>query len=159
MDLPEGEGKQELDEYFDFQTDRPMTLLIKAQEAQKTGTATEVYDYVKRAIALDRENGPIYHQGAILLSGAGLNSRAVELLHRGRKLAPEDPSFPYSLGLLAAEENDLEGSVRWLQETVELEPEFVRAWYNLSLALQHLGRTAEAQAVMQRVQMLQGKMP
>ena len=28
--LPEGSGVQELEDYFDFQTDWPMTLLIKA---------------------------------------------------------------------------------------------------------------------------------
>jgi tetratricopeptide (TPR) repeat protein len=69
-----------------------------------------------------------------------------------RQYSPENPSFPYSLGLLAAERKDLESAVGFLEETVAIEPSFSRAWYNLSLAYGQLNRTEDAARAMQRAQ-------
>ncbi|MGB0372205.1 MAG: multiheme c-type cytochrome [Opitutales bacterium] len=153
---PEDPGAAEqLEAYFAFHEDRPMTLFIKAQEAQRAGRSSDVLKYVDRAVMLDEENAEMYRQAAILLSGSGFNERAADLLHRGKNLAPENPMFAYSLGLLAAEDEDMESAIEWLREAVRLDPMFTRAWYNLSLALNHSGQTEEAQQAMMRVQQLQ----
>ena len=158
-ELPSEEHAKELEEFFEFHTDRPLTLMILAQSAQRKGDAKDTYKYVKRAIALDKENPEIYRQSAILLSGVGLNERASELLYQGKELAPEDSVFPYSIGLLAAEMGDLDGAIEGLQETVRMDPKFARAWYNLSLAFQQQGRAQEAQQAMMRVRALQQENP
>lgn len=138
-------------EYLDFNSDRPQSLFIRANQASRQdGAESEVREHVRRAIELDRANPEMYHQGAILLSGAGLNKEARKQLFAGWELAPENPRFPYSLGLLAAESNDLETAVNYLEETVAIEPGFYRAWYNLSLAYSRLNREADAERAMRR---------
>ena len=140
-------------EYLNFNSDRPQALFIKANQANRRGNAqSEVFQHVQRAIALDRVNPEMHHQGAILLSGAGLNKEARKQLFTGWELAPQDPRFPYSLGLLAAEANDLETAVGYLEETVAMEPDFQRAWYNLSLAYSQLDRPKDAQRAMRKAQ-------
>ncbi|WP_269525353.1 tetratricopeptide repeat protein [Coraliomargarita parva] len=150
MALTQEPAAGEWEGYLAFQSDRPQTLFLLAQQAARAGQADSVEDYVTRAIAMDTANPEMYHQAAILLSSAGLNEQASQTLYKGWDLAPENPIFPYSLGLLAAEANDYEKAISFLQETVSVEPEFYRAWYNLSLAYQKLGRVEEAQKAMQR---------
>ena len=104
--------------------------MILAQNAQKKGNGQDTLRFVKRVIDLDSENPEIYRQSAILLSGAGLNERATET-------------------------GNLESAVEGLQKTVKMDPKFMRAWYNLSLALQRLGRYQEAQHAMTQVRVLQ----
>ncbi|NBB79599.1 MAG: hypothetical protein GVY36_09160 [Verrucomicrobia bacterium] len=136
-------------EYLDFNSDRPQSLFIKANQANRQGKSQkEVLQHVQRAIDLDRVNPEMHHQGAILLSGAGLNKEARKQLFTGWELAPQDPRFPYSLGLLAAESNDLQTAVSYLEETVSMEPDFYRAWYNLSLAYSQLDRPEDARRAM-----------
>jgi predicted CXXCH cytochrome family protein len=140
-------------EYLDFNSDRPQALFIKANQANREQNAQgEALKHIRRAIALDQANPEIYHQGAILLSGAGLNKEAREQLFTGWELAPQDPRFPYSLGLLAAETNNLETAVGYLEETVAMEPRFYRAWYNLSLAYSQMNRPEDADRAMRRAQ-------
>jgi tetratricopeptide (TPR) repeat protein len=107
---------------------------------------------VARAIALDRANGNAYQQGAILLSTAGLNGAAERTLKDGWAIAPQDPQFPYSLGLLAAEMGDLERAAAYLEEAVAQAPDFYRAWYNLSLAYSQLNRPQDAARAQRKAQ-------
>lgn len=137
-------------EYLNFNSDRPQSLLIQANTAAKETRPADVLKYVQRATKLDSLNPEMYHQGAILLSSAGLNKEARAQLFTGWEYAPNDARFPYSLGLLAAESNDLESAVGYLEETVALQPDFYRAWYNLSLAYSRLNRTEDAARAMQK---------
>lgn len=145
-------AKKDWDEYIEFNIDRPQSLLILANEANRDGRSADTQKYVDRAILMDQLNPEMYHQSAILLSGAGLNEAATKLLYKGWELAPKNPSFPYSLGLLAAEREDLESAAGFLEETVAIEPRFSRAWYNLSLAYSKLNRPEDAARAMQRAQ-------
>ena len=142
--------RNELDQYLQFHRDRPQSLLLLAGNAARDGRRSEVLDNVRRAVRLDSRNAGLYHQGAILLSGAGLNSEARKTLLDGWSLFPDNAVLPYSLGLLAGEAGDLETAIRYLKKTVELDPAFTRAWYNLSLAYTRTGQAAEAQQAMER---------
>ena len=150
--VPDPIAKKDWDEYITFNMDRPQSLLMLANTANREGRSTDVEEYVERAILMDQLNPEMYHQAAILLSGAGLNDASKKALYKGWDLAPENPSFPYSLGLIAAEEQDLESAVGFLEETVAIEPRFSRAWYNLSLAYGKLNRPEDAARAMQRAQ-------
>jgi hypothetical protein len=150
--VPDPIAKKDWDEYLTFNMDRPQSLLMLANTANREGRSTDVEKYVERAILMDQLNPEMYHQAAILLSGAGLNEDAEKALYKGWDLAPDNPSFPYSLGLLAAERNDLESAIGFLEETVAIEPRFSRAWYNLSLAYGKLNRPEDAARAMQRAQ-------
>lgn len=145
LDVPDAQVAEEWQNYIDFNMDRPQSLLLMANKAARDGNTTDVQKYVVRAVLLDSLNPEMYHQVAILLSSAGLNDPAARYLNTGWELAPENPMFPYSLGLLAAETGDLERAAGYLEETVAMEPQFYRAWYNLSLAYRQLNRMEDAQ--------------
>jgi len=150
--IPDPIASKEWDDYLEFNIDRPQSLLMLANKASKAGHRADTSKYVERAIKLDQLNPEMYHQAAILLSSAGLNDEAKSALYKGWDLAPKNPSFPYSLGLIAAEQQDLESAVGFLEETVAIEPRFSRAWYNLSLAYGKLNRPEDAARAMQRAQ-------
>ena len=142
----------EWDAYLRFNSDRPQTLLIWANRAAREKNPQRVQHYVERAIQLDRANAQMYHQAAILLSTIGLNKEARTRLFEGWERAPRDAIFPYSLGLLAAESGDLNTAIGYLEEAVVLEPNFSRAWYNLSLAYQQTNQAAAAERALRRAQ-------
>ncbi|TVP79604.1 MAG: hypothetical protein EA353_05795 [Puniceicoccaceae bacterium] len=151
QDVVDPVAAKEWAEYLGFNSDRPQTLFIKANQASRRGNAgSEVLQHVQRAIELDTANPEMYHQAAILLSAAGLNKEARSQLFIGWELAPRNARFPYSLGLLAAEMDDLASTVGYLEEAVALEPDFHRAWYNLSLAYSKLNRPEDARRAMRR---------
>lgn len=150
--IPVKSTADEWETYLEFNADRPQTLFILANRAARAKKLPELRKYINRAIGLDRANAQMYHQSAILLSMAGLNKEARTRLFEGWELAPEDPIFPYSLGLLAAETGDLNAAIGYLEEAVALEPDFSRAWYNLSLAYQRNNQPEKSEAAMRRAQ-------
>jgi nitrate/TMAO reductase-like tetraheme cytochrome c subunit len=152
QDVTDPVAAKEWAEYLNFNADRPQSLLMQANQAARESRPADALDYVRRATQLDEANPEMYHQGAILLSTAGLNKEARIQLFAGWERAPEDPRFPYSLGLLAAETGDLKSAAGYLEETVAMAPDFYRAWYNLSLAYTRLNRPEDAQRAMQKAQ-------
>jgi hypothetical protein len=150
--IPDASVAKEFTDYLRFNADRPQSLLMLALQAARDHDTGAVETYVARAIALDRANGNAYQQGAILLSTAGLNGAAERTLKDGWAIAPQDPQFPYSLGLLAAEMGDLERAAAYLEEAVAQAPDFYRAWYNLSLAYSQLNRPQDAARAQRKAQ-------
>jgi predicted CXXCH cytochrome family protein len=150
QDVSDPRAAKEWAEYLGFNSDRPQSLFLLANQAARDSRPVDVLDRVERAIALDAANPEMYHQSAILLSSAGLNKDARRTLFAGWELAPDEPRFPYSLGLLAAEAGDLESAIGYLEETVAMAPEFYRAWYNLSLAYSRLNRPEDAARAMRK---------
>lgn len=136
--------------YLRFNADRPQSLFLLADSAATAGRATDAQTYVEKAIQLDQKNARVYHQAAILLSKAGLVAEARKQLFAGWELASDDPVFPYSLGLLAAESGELNTAIGYLEEAVALAPDFYRAWYNLSLAYSRNDQPKKARQAMQR---------
>lgn len=151
--IPDERAAAEWANYNQFNLDRPQSLLMLADKgAREGGQEDQVRLYVERAISMDSMNPEMYRQGAVLLSSAGLNKEARKQLFVGWELAPEEARFPYSLGLLAAESDDLETAISYLEETVAMEPQFYRAWYNLSLAYGRMNRPEDAQRAMRKAQ-------
>lgn len=143
---------KEWDAYLQFNSDRPQTLFVLANRAAREKNSPDLRKYLDRAIQLDRANAQMYHQAAILLSTAGLQKEARTRLFEGWERAPKDAVFPYSLGLLAAETSDLNTAIGYLEEAVALEPNFSRAWYNLSLAYTRSNQPEAAERAMRRAQ-------
>jgi nitrate/TMAO reductase-like tetraheme cytochrome c subunit len=139
-------------QYLQFNSDRPQSLFILANRAVREGNLPELKKYLDRALQLDRSSPDIYHQAAILFSMAALNKEARTQLFAGWELAPDRAIFPYSLGLLAAETGELKTAIGYLEEAVALEPDFYRAWYNLSLAYQQDQQPAAAARAMRKAQ-------
>ncbi|HAV14228.1 MAG TPA: hypothetical protein DCX06_12160, partial [Opitutae bacterium] len=150
--ITDSQAASEWETYQDFNSDRPQSVLLKANKAAIENRPAEVQKYVARALLMDSKNPEMYHQAAILLSTAGLNEVAVRYLNSGWEMAPSNAMFPYSLGLLAAESGDLNKAVGYLEETVAMQPEFYRAWYNLSLAYQRLNKPEDAERARRKSQ-------
>lgn len=150
--IPLESTQNEWNAYLQFNSDRPQTLLVLANRAAREKELPDLRKYIERAIQLDRANAQMYHQAAILLSTASLLKEARTRLFEGWELAPKDPIFPYSLGLLAAESDDLNTAIGYLEEAVALEPDFSRAWYNLSLAYRRTNQPEAAERAMRRAQ-------
>ena len=146
--LPPGPIGGEVAEYLAFHQDRPQGLLLQATLDARAGRRGEVLSRVRRALRLDAGNPGIYHQGAVVLSGAGLNDEAQRILLDGQGRFPNSAPLPYALGLLAAERGDLAGAIRHLERAVDLDPGLSRAWYNLALAYGRQGRQRDAEAAM-----------
>lgn len=145
-------GAKDFEAYLEFNIDRPQSLMMMANRSSRDGNLANLVRYLDRAIDYDTLNPEIYRQAAILLSSAGENAKAEAKLHEGWALDRENALFPYSLGLLAAEQEDLDKAIGYLEETVAIAPDFYRAWYNLSLAYQRQNRTQDAERAMQRAQ-------
>jgi len=143
---------EEWDAYLQFNSDRPETVSFLAYKAAHHKLLPELRNYIRRLNQLDSANPQVYQQSAVFLSTAGLNTEAKAQLFAGWKLAPKNAMFPYYLGLLAAETGDLPTAIGYLEEAVALEPDFPRAWYNLSLAYQKNNQTEDAQRAMQKAQ-------
>lgn len=143
-------AKSEFVEYLNYSIDRPQTLMMLASQASEKGALPRLRTLLDRAILYDELNGEVYRQAAILLSGSGLNLEARDYLFTGWGKDPDNALFPYSLGLLAAETGDLEKAIGYLEECTAMQPDFSRAWYNLSLAYNQLGRQADAERAMNR---------
>ncbi|ADE53622.1 multiheme c-type cytochrome [Coraliomargarita akajimensis] len=148
----ETQAAKEFNDYLQFNIDRPQSLMILANRAAREGNVPELKKYLDRAVQFDKLNGEVYRQGAILFSIAGQSETAEAYLKQGWTISPDNAMFPYSLGLLYAERQDLERAVGYLEETVTMQPDFPRAWYNLSLAYQQLNRPEDAQRAMMRAQ-------
>ena len=150
--VPEGDAKAQWQAYLDFNSDRPQSLMIQAYEAAREQDKAATKKYLARAVNMDQANGTVYHQAAIILSTAGDPLSAEQFLKAGWKKDPDNPQFPYSLGLLAAENGKLDMAVGYLEETVANAPDFYRAWYNLSLAYGQLNRPEDAARAMEKAQ-------
>ena len=148
--IPEGDAKAQWQAYLEFNADRPQSLMIQAYEAAGKKDLGRAKLYLSRAINMDQANGAVYQQAAIILSTAGDLITAEKYLKTGWKKDPENPQFPYSLGLLAAETGKMDLTIGYLEEAVASAPDFYRAWYNLSLAYQQVNRTEDAAKAMQR---------
>ena len=150
--IPNEQTADEWNAYLEFNSDRPQTLFVLANRAARDKKLSDLRKYLDRAIQLDRANSQMYHQAAILLSTASLQKEARTRLFEGWEIAPNDYVFPYSLGLLAAETGDLDTAIGYLEEAVALEPNFSRAWYNLSLAYTRNDQPEAAERAMRRAQ-------
>jgi len=151
-ELPSGQAAEDWRAYLGFNADRPQTLLIRASRAFERDNTDAGVRRLERAIGLEPANAEIHRQAATLYSGAGMNDRAEEALRAGWERAPDDARFPFSIGLLRAEQGRLQKAVNYLREAVALDPGFHRAWYNLALALTKQERWQEARDAIRRAE-------
>lgn len=144
----------EWQEYLEMNADRPMALFLLAEQAIQRGDPARAEGFLDRAISFDHRNPHLRQQAAVLLSQAGNIERAWTVLEEAREFSPNDPFVNYSLGLLAAEKEELNDAVRYLQLTVQADPEFFRAWYNLALAYTHLDQRGNARKALAQAEKL-----
>jgi predicted CXXCH cytochrome family protein len=100
------------------------------------------------AIRMDPYFLPARFNLANLYNQMNRNGEAERVLRDGIQHVPNQGELYYSLGLLLAEERRLEEAAGELGKAAELLPHRARVRYNYALALQHLGRRAEAETAL-----------
>jgi tetratricopeptide (TPR) repeat protein len=118
-------------------------LALLAESGGDAETAEREY---RTALRLDPGFQPARVNLATLLNRLQRNEEALALLHEALERAPEDGEIHYSLGLLLAEEGQLDAAELQLGKAAALLPGRARVRYNRGLALQRLGRGQEAEA-------------
>ncbi len=119
-----------------------LNLGVLAAGEERLEDAAAAY---RTALRLDPLFLPARFNLATLLNRLGRNTAAEAVLRDGIDRVPDDGELHYSLGLLLAEEQRLDEAAERLGQAVALIPDRVRVAYNHGLALETLGRLAEAE--------------
>lgn len=137
-------------EYLKFNADRVGGALLLADHARRQGDTDLAKAYIRNAISFDRRSPEIYREAAIMMSRLGDDAEAGRILQEGLRYGPEHPGLLYSLALLRAAEGRESESIDLLWRTVNADPQFYRAWYNLSIALARNNQIEEAARALRR---------
>jgi tetratricopeptide (TPR) repeat protein len=101
-----------------------------------------------RALYLDDAFLPARVNLSHLYNQLTRNQEAIAVLQKGIDQYPNEGELHYSLGLVLAEENNLEAAVGALARAVSLNPGQPRQHYNLGMALQKLGHLEDAETAL-----------
>ena len=126
--------------------DQPAAHLNLGVLAAGEGRLEDAEAAYRTALRLDPLFLPARFNSATLFNRLGRNAEAERILRDGIARAPDNGELHYSLGLLLAEEQRLDEAAESLGQAVVLIPGRVRVAYNQGLALETLGRLAEAEA-------------
>jgi tetratricopeptide (TPR) repeat protein len=142
-------GKEWL-EYIQFNADRVGGAMLLADHARRRGDIDLAKAYIRNAISLDRRSPEIYREAAIMMSRVGDDAEAGRILQTGLRYGPDNAGLLYSLALLRAAEGRDRESIDLLWQSVNADPQFYRAWYNLSIALARDNQIEEAARALRR---------
>jgi len=113
---------------------------------EQLGDTKEALRAYEHALEIDNRFNPTRFNLAMLYYRLGRVKKAEQIYKEILKYEPESADAYYSLGLLIAEdESRLAEAAKYLGKAAELAPERARVRYNYGLALQRLGRVAEAE--------------
>ncbi len=150
---------QELARYIEFNADQPPGADRKAQLAYRNGNLNEAEKWFQNAVQWDRLSPGLWQNLALFLNACGKYKGAIEALEKARKLDSSDPSFPYMTALIHAESNNFEEAERYFRLTLEADPEFARAWYNLSLLFAQAENIDDAIAAIEKAETIEPDVP
>lgn len=152
-------ARNELLESYDAEADAPSASLNRGVYLARCGDSTGAVAAYRRALFLDRDFLPAVFNLANLLSTTDRAAEARELLQAAIGRCPGEGELHYSLGLLLAQMDDLEGTAGALRTATELLSTRARVHYNYGLVSQQLGRPAEAEAALGRAAALEPENP
>ncbi|MBC2595337.1 tetratricopeptide repeat protein [Ruficoccus amylovorans] len=132
--IPDPDAAKEWQTYLEFQADRVSGAFMLADQDIRDGNNERAAKLIGQAVALDPASPEVLRQGAIMYSRIGDNASAEQLLQQALEEAPRLAVLHYSLALLYAGDGRLQEAIPLLENTVLLDPQFYRAWYNLALA-------------------------
>lgn len=124
----------ELKEYLNFNSDRPFGALKHADFELRAGNPKNAKKLAESALEMERNNPAIDREVGIILFRGGFAEDSLKILKNAAQKYPENADVSYALALLHAELGDAGSALAELERTVRINPGFVRAWYNLSIA-------------------------
>ncbi len=146
-----GDFEAALSEYLEVQgldADRPEAQLNLARiDLTQNQTEVAITRYNK-AISQQSNFAPSYLNLADLYRRLGQESDAYAVLKSGLEKSPENADLHHALGLSLVRQNNSEQALLMLRRSYELAPNRPRFAYVLAVALNSLGDTAEALAIL-----------
>lgn len=130
----------ELKEYLNFNSDRPFGALKHADFELRAGNPKNAKKLAESALEMERNNPAIDREVGIILFRGGFAEDSLKILKNAAQKYPENADVSYALALLHAELVDAGSALAELERTVRIDPGFVRAWYNLSIAQLQSGK-------------------
>ena len=118
----------------------PDVWKIGGAAAARTGDNTKAVHFYRRSLELLPGDLAVLNNLANLLSAAGNSRGAVAALETAEKLAPNDPTIPYTLGNTHFRLDDLDASIRCYERALKLKPDFGEALSSLVHMLAHAAR-------------------
>ena len=139
--------------------DMPATHLNLGVVHQRQDAPQPAEAEYRTALTLDPWFAPARFNLANPLNSQRRNEEATTILRDGLVFTPDDGELHYSLDLLAGEEGNLEEAVDNFTRVALLMPVRARIKYNPGLALQRVGRLAEAETVLLEARNLDSRDP
>ncbi len=139
--------QQEYRNSLDIQADFPAGSFMIGQFYEKINQPKNAEKAYIKTLQLDNYFNNARVNLARLYNLEKRNQEAIDLYHIILKQEPEYAQGYYSLGLLYAEENDLEKAKTNLEQAITLNPLNERAYYNLGLLFHNNGDTTYAESV------------
>ncbi len=139
--------------------DQPLGAFQWASLYADTGRATESLAWYEKAIRWDRRLVPARHGYAATLHALGRSYDAVNVLVEGSEVEPDNPLYPYWLGLLYNEMGEATAARDALRAAVARDETQARFWYNLALAEARLEQIDAALKALDRAEKLQPDEP
>ncbi|MGQ9649941.1 MAG: multiheme c-type cytochrome [Phycisphaerae bacterium] len=158
IDLTSPPGR-ELTAFIEYRCDQPMGAYQQARLLVDTGRSAQAAPWFERALKWDPRLAPARHEYATLLHQQGRSFDAVAVLHDGTRIEPNNPYYPYWLGLLYSEMGEDVAARDSLRAAVQRDASQARFWYNLSLAEHKTGSTKEALDAIARAEQLSPREP
>lgn len=154
--------KRALGEYTSLQEvnlDNPGSYYNLGNLYQKQGDSNKAINAYQSSIDLDKSFYPAQLNLATVFNSIGRNVEAKQVLTKGIKHNQEQGELYYSLGLLYAEQSEMDAAVPVLAKAAALLPHNSRIQYNYALALQHQGDFKTAETTLGRAHALNSKDP
>ena len=155
VDVPAGQLKPDYQKDFEraieeyktslaMRADFPGGQFEKGRFYERSGMEHLAEQAYLKAIEFDDHLNVARVNLAHLYNSQGKNQRAIELFKTVIEQEPEYGMAYYSLGLLLAEENDMEGAIEYLSQAAEIDRN-VRIYYNLGIAYQQTEQPDKAE--------------
>lgn len=144
LDLSSPAGR-ELTAFLACRSDQPMGAYQQGRLLVDRQRPEQALSWFERALKWDSRLVPARHEYATALQGLGRSFEAVNVLHEGARIEPNNPYYSYWLGLLYSEMGQDVPARDSLRAAVARDASQARFWYNLALAELKAG---DAQAAM-----------
>lgn len=103
-----------------------------AYQSGKSGLAVQKFN---SAAEMDKDYAePPYYLGQLYHQSMNEPEKAIPFYKMANDRAPENPQILYALGAALADANQVNEAVSALEKSVELKPDFARAWFRLGNA-------------------------
>lgn len=158
LDLSSPPGR-ELTAFLDCRQDQPMGAYQQARFLVDRNRVQEALSWFQRALRWDSRLAPARHEYATALLGLGRPFDAVNVLHDGTQIEPNNAYYPYWLGLLYSEMGQDVAARDSLRAAVQRDASQARFWYNLSLAELKTGGVQQALDAIARAEQLSPRDP